>query len=64
MRTPEQIIQAYAMGLLMPGEVVSQLKDHYPGLNPVQIMNTINTILAWKNSREYLLTWLEELGMH
>jgi uncharacterized protein (DUF433 family) len=45
MRTPEQIIQAYAMGLLMPGEVVSQMKDHYPGLNPVQIMDTINTIL-------------------
>jgi len=46
MRTPEQIIQAYAMGLLMPGEVVSQMKDHYPGLSPVQIMNTINTILT------------------
>jgi hypothetical protein len=64
MRTPEQIIQAYAMGLLMPGEVVSQMKDHYPGLNPVQIMNTINTILTWEHSKEYLLTWLEELGMH
>ena len=46
MRTPEQIIQAYAMGLLMPGEVASQMKDHYPGLNPVQIMDTINTILS------------------
>ena len=64
MRTPEQIIQAYAMGLLMPGEVASQMKDHYPGLNPVQIMNTINTILKSEHSKEYLLTWLEELGMH
>jgi len=46
MRKPEEIIQAYAMGLLLPGEVVSQLKVHYPGLNPVQIMNTIKTVLA------------------
>jgi uncharacterized protein (DUF433 family) len=46
MRKPEEIIQAYAMGLLLPGEVVSQLKEHYPGLNPVQIMNTINVVLA------------------
>ena len=56
MKKPEEIIQAYAMGLLLPGEVVSQLKVHYPGLNPVQIMNTINTIIGWEHSKEYLLT--------
>lgn len=49
MKTPEQIIQAYAMGLLMPGEVASQMKDHYPGLNPVQIMTTVNTVLLRTN---------------
>ncbi len=48
MRTSEQIIQEYAMGLLMPGEAVSQLKPYYKGLNPVQIINTINIILNGK----------------
>ena len=46
MRKPEEIIQAYAMGLLLPCEVVSQLKVHYPGLQTEEIMNTINTIIA------------------
>tara|TARA_R100000541_G_scaffold37448_2_gene45344 strand:- start:379 stop:582 length:204 start_codon:yes stop_codon:yes gene_type:complete len=45
MRTKEEIIQAYAMGLLTPGELVSQLKPYYNKLNPFQIINTINTIL-------------------
>jgi len=47
MRKAEQIIQEYAMGFLTPGELVSQLKHHYKGLNPLQIMNTVNTILKW-----------------
>ena len=45
MRTKEEIIQAYAMGLLTPGELVSQLKPYYNKLNPFQIINTIITIL-------------------
>ena len=45
METKEEIIQAYAMGMLTPGELVSQLKPYYNKLNPFQIINTINTIL-------------------
>lgn len=45
METKEEIIQAYAMGMLTPGELVSQLKPYYKKLNPFQIINTINTML-------------------
>ena len=45
MKPQEQIIQEYAMGFITPGELVSQLKPHYKGLNPLQIMNTVKTIL-------------------
>ena len=45
MKTKEEIIQAYAMGLLTPVELVSQLKPYYNKLNPFQIFNTVKTIL-------------------
>lgn len=45
MRTKEQIIQEYAMGMLLPGELLCQLKQYYPSLNAMQVMRTVNLIL-------------------
>lgn len=45
MRTKEQIIQEYVMGILLPGEFLCQLKHYYPRLNAMQVMRTVNLIL-------------------
>ena len=46
MRTANQIIQDYAMGLLTPGELVCQLKPYYNGLSAFQILKEVNAKLS------------------
>lgn len=41
----QRIVQAYKMGFLTPGELVSQLKPYYNKLNPVEILNAVNTAI-------------------
>lgn len=47
MRTKEQIIQEYAMGLLTPGELVCQLKPYYNKPCPFKIFKSVNAKLSY-----------------
>ena len=46
MRTKNQIIQDYEMGLLTPGELVFQLRPYYNKLNPFEIFKIVKTELS------------------
>lgn len=46
MRTKDEIIQEYAMGLLAPGELVCQLKPYYKELCAFKIFKHVNAKLS------------------